>query len=261
MKRKTVSRFEKLAENLIEGSFSRLFGAKMQPEEIAIRLARAMEDSNLSGQVANVYTVRLNPYDYEAIMAQIPELGDQLADYSLQLAKQANMNLFVRPQLSITADSSIGRRHIEVEAHYRPENPALKTEIHPQSSSDGAVLAAIRAVDAFLIVEGRRHVPLDRPLITLGRRTDNDIILDSPRVSRNHAQIRWRFGRFILFDVSNRGNTQVNGRSVSEYVLQSGDVIALSDVLLIYAEEGERTEGPLDDEAVKQTLIKPPGSS
>jgi pSer/pThr/pTyr-binding forkhead associated (FHA) protein len=91
-------------------------------------------------------------------------------------------------------------------------------------------------VDAFLIVQGRRHAPLDRPVITLGRRADNDIVIDSPAVSRQHAQLRWRYGRVILYDLGSRAGTLVNGSPITEAVLQPGDLISLSDVTLIYGE-------------------------
>jgi hypothetical protein len=110
-------------------------------------------------------------------------------------------------------------------------------------SSESSELAALLEVDAFLIIEGGRHVPLDKPVITIGRRSDNDIIVDATAVSRQHAQIRWRFGRFVLYDTSSRGRTKVNGVRVKEQVLQSGDVVALSDVLIVYAEGSDPATG------------------
>jgi pSer/pThr/pTyr-binding forkhead associated (FHA) protein len=69
-------------------------------------------------------------------------------------------------------------------------------------------------------------------------------------VSRQHAQIRWRFDRFILYDVSSRGRTAVNGELVSETVLRAGDVIALSDALLVYA-EGREELGSADEDTAQ----------
>jgi pSer/pThr/pTyr-binding forkhead associated (FHA) protein len=120
--------------------------------------------------------------------------------------------------------------------------------------------ADIAAMDAYLIVDGQRHVPLNKPVISLGRNIDNDVVLDAPTVSRQHAQIRWRYGRFILYDVSNRGRTQVNNQTVNEMVLQSGDVISLSDVKLIYG-EGEPQRRPRQRRASNlndETQIRPP---
>ena len=101
-------------------------------------------------------------------------------------------------------------------------------------------------------------MPLNRPLTTMGRRTENDVVLDLPSVSRQHAQIRWRLGRFVLYDVSSRGRTLVNGHPISEHVLRPGDVIALSDALLVYGEgnvEKLRQRADFDD-ATAQTLVR-----
>jgi hypothetical protein len=107
-----------------------------------------------------------------------------------------------------------------------------------------AVLEAIRAADAFLIIQGRQHIALDRPVTRIGRRMDNDIVLDLPSISRQHAQIRWRQRYFALYDVSRHGQTAVNGVPVREHILRPGDVIALSDVMLVY---GEGRDEPLAD--------------
>ena len=101
----------------------------------------------------------------------------------------------------------------------------------------------IEQLDAFLIVNGRRHIPLDKPLLTVGRRMDNDIVIDSPAVSRKHAQMRWRYGRFILYDAGSRAGLRVNGQPAQEWVLRPGDVINLvDDVSLIYGEGAEERD-------------------
>ena len=41
-----------------------------------------------------------------------------------------------------------------------------------------------------LIVGGNQLVPLNRSVTNIGRRLDNHVIIDDPRVSRAHAQLR-----------------------------------------------------------------------
>jgi pSer/pThr/pTyr-binding forkhead associated (FHA) protein len=121
------------------------------------------------------------------------------------------------------------------------------------------MLAELMAVDAYLIVDGGQHVALERPLLTIGRRTDNDLVLDAPTVSRRHAQIRWRYGRFVLYDLSGRpGRTLVNSQAITEYALQSGDVISLANAKLIYG-EGDDERQPRKNKGFEQeeTLPKP----
>lgn len=56
--------------------------------------------------------------------------------------------------------------------------------------------------NAFLIVEGVKVFPLKLPVVNIGRRLDNQLIIDDPRVSRNHAQLRAIKGRFVVFDLN-----------------------------------------------------------
>ncbi len=44
-----------------------------------------------------------------------------------------------------------------------------------------------------------RRLSLGEPVINRGRARDNDVILNDPTVSRYHAQLRWRQGRYMLF--------------------------------------------------------------
>ena len=92
-------------------------------------------------------------------------------------------------------------------------------------------------ITAYLIVQGGRTFDLTQPTIRLGRALDNDLILEDLRVSRYHAQLRHRYGRYILQDLGSSGGTSVNGFPVQEIVLRPGDVISLSGIDLIYAEE------------------------
>jgi hypothetical protein len=259
MKNIPLSRFEKMAQHLVEGSFKRLFGGPLEPLEVAARLARALEDSQIEGRAADYFTIRLSPDDYAAIMESTPDLADELAKYVSRLAKQAALTLLVQPQVEVWADEQIGRHQIEVQASHQQRSDGLTTQLQRLDAATEALLA-LRSVDAFLIVEGRQHLPLDRPFVTLGRRADNDIVLDSLTVSRKHAQIRWRYSRFVLYDVSGRGRTMVNGQPVTEYVLQPGDVISLAQAQIIYGEGREEREKPPAGKEIDQTMIMPKSS-
>lgn len=96
--------------------------------------------------------------------------------------------------------------------------------------------------------QGRRVVPLDRPLFLIGRRTSADLQIISTDVSREHAEIVHDEGRYRLRDRASRYGTFVNGEQVTEHVLEHGDRIRLgrTDGLeLVFVSEGA-TAGLLD---------------
>jgi phosphoserine phosphatase RsbU/P len=72
---------------------------------------------------------------------------------------------------------------------------------------------------------GSRIVPIDKPLIAIGRRNENDLRLTGSDVSRDHAEISQLNGAYVLRDRGSRYGTFVNGEQVSERPLQHGDRI------------------------------------
>ena len=98
--------------------------------------------------------------------------------------------------------------------------------------------------DAFVIVDGIKVIPLGQPLIRMGRRLENTLVLDDPRVSRTHAELRAINGRYVLFDLNSTGGTYVNGVKITQSVVYPGDVISLSGVNLVY---GQKNPPPRPD--------------
>ena len=244
MKQNSISQLERLVRDAVEGSFGRLFGGHLEPMDVATQLVQVMEDSNSSTESANAYIVALHPTDYRILLDQNPNLDDDVSDAAWYLGRRYGLPLAARPKITMVENEKVRRHAFQIfSGEQEAVSPDLDTTqvVDHRTSADRA-LSNLKALDAFLIVQGKRHVALDKPLVTIGRRPDNDIVLDSASVSRQHAQIRWRFDRFILYDVSNRGRTKVNGEPVNEHILHPGDVIALSDALLIFGEGNERIE-------------------
>jgi hypothetical protein len=228
------SHFEDHIQRLIEGGFARLFAGRLHPREVAIQLAKAMEDRAQDDRLApDMYTVRLNPQDHEAILSAQPDLPVILAHELTEIARVGGFTLATFPDVKLLSDINIGLKQVEIKARHsttrREVTEALPVPTYEIFKKD--------APKATLIVNGERHIPLDRPVINLGRHRDNHIILEDPSVSRHHAQIRLRFKKFVLFDLGSSRGTRVNENRVQEAVLESGDVIVLGNTSLLYIEE------------------------
>jgi len=87
---------------------------------------------------------------------------------------------------------------------------------------------------AFLIVDGKRAVSLERPVTSIGRKSDNHIVVKNQHVSRYHAQIRNIKGSFVLMDLDSTVGTSVNGKKVKQAFLKEGDVISVGGIPLIF---------------------------
>lgn len=257
-----ISQFEALAEQLVEGTFGRLFAGRLHPLEVAIALARATEDAqvtNLRGErlAPNVYWVYLNPDDYAALYDAHPTLPEDLTQSVAQLAVQAGLIAAQTPVVEIHYSDKIPRRRVSVAARYIPpgDSPAGQTDqLDAAQSAARDAAGAAPAARAFLILYGTRTLPLSQPITSLGRSLNNDVVIDDPRISRRHAQIRRRAGRYVIYDLGSSGGTLVNGVRVSECLLASGDVISLAGVEIVYGEDAVTpppNPGPQDTPAMQ----------
>ena len=89
----------------------------------------------------------------------------------------------------------------------------------------------------FLIMNGVRAIPLDKIHVTIGRSHENALVIDDPRVSRHHAEIRVINGGFMLFDLNSSGGTYVNGRRITQVILYPGDLLSLAGVNFVFTQD------------------------
>ena len=90
-----------------------------------------------------------------------------------------------------------------------------------------------------------KTIPLSRRPITLGRRSDNDVVIDETTVSRRHGLIMESPDGFVVRDLNATNGTFVNQQKIGrqETPLKHGDTIRLagSEVTLIFHQEGAAT--------------------
>lgn len=101
------------------------------------------------------------------------------------------------------------------------------------SASGQACLVVIHA--ALQSELGRRYV-LDKPVLSVGRGRDNDIVLSSDAVSRRHNKIEQRGAQIFVIDLDSTNGTFVNdeGRLRKERCLNRGDLLKIGDTIFKY---------------------------
>ncbi|MFL5799810.1 MAG: FHA domain-containing protein [Actinomycetota bacterium] len=75
---------------------------------------------------------------------------------------------------------------------------------------------------------------IDKDVATAGRHPESDIFLDDVTVSRRHADIRRREGRFYLHDNGSLNGTYVNKQRVDDAELGSGDELQIGKFKLVF---------------------------
>ena len=85
---------------------------------------------------------------------------------------------------------------------------------------------------SLVMVEGKEAGTrwlLDRAPLSLGRATDNRVVLSGRQVSRHHAQIRWSGAQLVVDDLGSKNGTFVNGQAVGQgHPLRPGDLLQLA---------------------------------
>ena len=89
-------------------------------------------------------------------------------------------------------------------------------KVEPSSTSDPLVLVVVEGAD-------RRTLVLDHYPFTIGRRTDRDLVMADPRVSREHAQFARETDGIYVVDQGSRHGTFVNGERVNRRKLTRND--------------------------------------
>jgi hypothetical protein len=241
--KKHLHRLERQLEDLIEGSLSRLLGSPIGPERIAGEFARALVDAmRLDDQgktfAPDQFVLTIHPDEGDSLFKLGPELREDLINAILEAARDREFHMAYRPNITIASDPRLPEHGIRVIA-WHTDRPLEFTHAMPREAKPESVTLP---EGAFLVIGGDHHFILDCPVINIGRRLDNQIILDNPHISRTHAQIRARDGRFVIFDLGSTVGTKVNNRRVNQHILVPGDVIRFADVEMVYGED-ERTVG------------------
>src|SRR5437879_444815 len=196
--------------------------------------------------VPNSYVVSLSPPDYAGFEQYRRTLEQDLSEAVLGAARDRNYTLLAFPTVEIERDDDLPPGGMRVPA-------ARGGASDDEASPDAKALVAVesghtmvldrekllrekpRAPKAAITVregDDRRDIVLGSEPLAIGRDPQNDITLDDRRVSRKHAEIRLRLGRYTLYDLQSTNGTYVNGRRVAEVVLSDGDRLSIGGVEL-----------------------------
>jgi len=78
----------------------------------------------------------------------------------------------------------------------------------------------------------RREV-FDKTEINVGRVQGNELVLPKGNVSKHHARLLFRDGRFIVTDLKSTNGTYVNGRKITQAtIVREGDKVYVGDFIL-----------------------------
>src|SRR5215510_967041 len=97
----------------------------------------------------------------------------------------------------------------------------------------------------------QRRMVFNKPEVTIGRVQGNDIVLPKGNVSKRHARIVLKDGKFIIVDLKSTNGTYVNGRKItSPLVVKDSDKIYIGDFIVGVVEAASADpDGPPESNA------------
>jgi pSer/pThr/pTyr-binding forkhead associated (FHA) protein len=251
------AKIQKLVEDQLAGI---LPGLKLE-DRVIQRLASAVKENIVQQKDDRA----IAPNEFTLIVAtdtspMWKEQGtiDALKDIITTASRDVGLKFVTQPAIHISTDDTFSADEIRVVASHKLEPVGDTQGMHASRGNEENEEAENIPENAFLIVEGVKVYALNESVVNIGRRLENQLVIDDPRVSRNHAQLRAIKGRFVLFDLNSTGGTFVNGQRTSQTVLYPGDVISLAGVALIF---GQDNPPPRPDLASTAPLNLDPGTS
>ncbi len=240
-------------QSLIEVDLLNILPDKKVEDIIIQKLATAIQINTITQKdgskiAPNTFTLTMHPE--ESVKWQNQKLLAILLHSITTVAQEAGFRITISPIITIGTDEKLSLSDVQIAASHRIESMA-ETNASPLGTGNLEEYSKFPD-NAFLIVEGVNVFPLHLPVINIGRRLDNQLVIDDPRVSRNHAQLRAIKGRFVVFDLNSTGGTFVNGQRASQTVLYPGDVISLAGVTLIFGQDNPPPRPDLKDTAPLQ---------
>jgi len=251
------AKLQKLVEDQLAGI---LPGVKLE-DRVIQRLATAVRENIVEQKddraiAPNVFTLIVSTET--SPMWKEQSTTDTLKDIIITASRDVGLKFVTQPTITITTDDTFSADEIKVVASHKLEPVGDTQGVHMSTTTEEIAEGENIPENAFLIIEGVKVHPLTEPVVNIGRRLENQLVIDDPRVSRNHAQLRAIKGRFVLFDLNSTGGTFVNGQRTSQTVLYPGDVISLAGVALIF---GQDNPPPRPDLANTAPLESDPGTS
>jgi hypothetical protein len=251
------AKIQKLVEDQLAGI---LPGLKLE-DRVIQRLASAVKENIVQQKEDRA----IAPNEFTLIVAtetspmwKEQSTIDALKNIITTASRDVGLKFVTQPTIHITTDDTFSAEEIKVVAAHKLEpvgdTQGMQTSMGNEENHEAENIPE----NAFLIVEGVKVHPLTESVVNIGRRLENQLVIDDPRVSRNHAQLRAIKGRFVLFDLNSTGGTFVNGQRTSQTVLYPGDVISLAGVALIF---GQDNPPPRPDMANTSPLNPEPGTS
>lgn len=94
--------------------------------------------------------------------------------------------------------------------------------------------------------------------ITIGRKPDNDVVIDNPAVSGHHARVVKQGDDYFIEDLNSTNGTFLKGGKVLKAALRSKDEVTVAKHTLVFVNDEEKGGAPAEAVSSEATVVMAP---
>lgn len=235
---------ERRLENLVEGFFNHRFSSAIQPIELARKLAaetdRKRQVSVARTYAPNVFMIHLSQADFEAVDGFRDALTAELGSYVKAHARDRGYRFSGSVHISIAPEPDLQPGECTIHSHIEEFGGAAGiVDGGTQIISARELSEALKPGKSAVLSETDTGATysLRRRTVTLGRKSDNDIVIADPGASRYHARVEMDGDEFYLVDLESTNGTLHNGRPCERVRLSEDDTVTIGRAEFIFGHE------------------------
>lgn len=103
-----------------------------------------------------------------------------------------------------------------------------------------------------------KEIAMEKESISIGRKPDNDIVIDNPAISGHHCKLTLEGGGYYVEDLESTNGTFVNEKRIKKSGLHHNDVVGLAKHAVVFLNEAELAADAAPAPASDATMVLTP---
>jgi pSer/pThr/pTyr-binding forkhead associated (FHA) protein len=103
-----------------------------------------------------------------------------------------------------------------------------------------------------------KEVAMEKESISIGRKPDNDIVIDNPAISGHHCKLTLEGGGYYVEDLDSTNGTFVNEKRIKKSGLHHNDVVGLAKHAVVFLNETEAAADSAPKPSSDATMVITP---
>ncbi|HHU32219.1 MAG: FhaA domain-containing protein [Zhaonellaceae bacterium] len=242
---------EEKLETVYERWIGKIFKGPLKPGEIAGKAIRVMirnkKVSINKTYVPNYYQINLSKEDYLQIQPILDSFSEEISETLAANAAERSFTILGKPLVTFEINSELSQGQLKINTKYVETKSPVIIEDEKKVLEDTLTFSKqqtsrlpVQNDWSFQVLQGPdkgKKFRIISGLMTIGRKPENDIVLNDSSISRVHARVRLQSNKLTITDLDSTNGVVVNGLPIKESQVFAGDEIILGQSKLLVVKE------------------------